>query len=314
MQHILCDRVPPGFDVSKELAKAFLAQLKTVPLSRWLENQGRLMRLRDLGPFADLLEDFMFYSRQMELKYPQEGFNLLEEAERVMFQRHIQRRKGRETEFVGLAIYFELYNFVSWRIETEPGLLRHHKAPLLDFVLLPTFKMTKYPGFGALKPEKVRLLLEAGADPNQPKAFSTWQNFAARVTADGRRGHRMDPETRKTIDILLQHGADKSFTPQEPDTKPSSWSIHIPRHLRPPLRTLKLIDLPPHRLPLSLLPRTETQIPRWSRRDHAPVGPRRPYVQTSGLGQATGKIMRTSSTDALRPQLSQSLPESHNEP
>ena len=199
MQKMLQENLPEGFSAQKQLIKAFIAQLKTLPQTE-LDRDSK-------GPFGDFLEDIVFFAQELEdqSSHPDpELLCLLEEVGSVVFKRPRQWRRGKKTAFPGLAIERGLFYFTHWTLEKNRQILQSRGRPLLDFALFPS--RPKYEFAPRLRPKIVELLLESGADPNQSYKDSTvWIRFISKIGTIRREIHEY---LTRICALLIEHGAD----------------------------------------------------------------------------------------------------------
>jgi hypothetical protein len=203
MRSMMKRHLEKGFKPNISLCKAFLAQMKLGPFPRsdW----------RSIS--AEPLETVMFYAHKVEIQTSLPVTRILDEVERVvsstsraLWQMTTQIDGG----FLGYLVSNNLQDSVMQRLALSPRLASKLKVPLLHTALrLPSGKPQSY-----LNPEMISMLLSHGADPNENLSFSStvWTEFLNTVY-----NHytREDLDTiRRTLQILLEHGADPDIPVQ----------------------------------------------------------------------------------------------------
>ncbi|OCK90763.1 uncharacterized protein K441DRAFT_698929 [Cenococcum geophilum 1.58] len=185
MQDLLESRLSEEFDPVSCLCQAFLAQIKSIPMSQ-------NMLGRD-GPLLDLVEDITYYARESEIRAhnPKAQTQVLGELERVLnFQEekystkpmvlrqpaaplspaHKELRNHRFTSldysFLGFAVRKELRLFVGERLHEQSTLGNTERmTKLLRCALHPSTVSPKYDTY--VDSNMVQLLLDNGAGAGQ---------------------------------------------------------------------------------------------------------------------------------------------------
>lgn len=203
MQTLLSERVRPGFNVRKSLCKTFLAQMKTVSSEAITEFRGPA----DLFPMDDLLEDLLYYARQVEIFDSIAQTELLDEAERVLWNQSVEWRGTRDDNvFLTLAIQRNLHLYIGEKAINLPHSERAHARPLLDIALHSA--QSKY-SKQKPDPEMVQVLLGLGARPNQSFEHSTvWSRFLYSIYRDKTYKRHEKRDLIQIIEMLVHHGAE----------------------------------------------------------------------------------------------------------
>ncbi|ORY14705.1 hypothetical protein BCR34DRAFT_225132 [Clohesyomyces aquaticus] len=209
------DRGIPGFNANNALCKVYLANLKTMPMTRSL--------LIFPGIFQEVLRTLMYHARQVELETdasPVEVLNELEDTAAELSMMYDNCRilwsedtndNGRCKTFLEFAIHSGLHLYVGEALDGDHNLIHKCPRPLLNSAL--RFSSSLGDGRGEV-PDMVRFLLQQGADPNQRFAKSTvFGNYLLAIssTKDGiswvSTNIDVVRQRQEVLEILLHHGA-----------------------------------------------------------------------------------------------------------
>jgi hypothetical protein len=197
MQKMLTELIKHEFNAKASICKAFLAQMKSVPWTSRYE-QTHL----DL-----LLEDTLYYARQIELQLELPQTRLLDEVAQVLLSHPIRAQSRKEHHhFLALAVEGDLQLYVARKLEEIPDIEGIPGRPLLDHALHPA--KSKY-RTRFVSSEMVELLLRNGASPNQTYEESTvWCNFLRSLSkSTAKFDQSSTTEVLDVIEMLLIHGA-----------------------------------------------------------------------------------------------------------
>ena len=167
------------WDAHRTLCNVTLARAKTLPPKEGIRSKLNVV-------FA-LVDEFMFYSREIEIAHKACEVRLLEELDRAILRCsdvemvcHWTNARdppsgsffdeANQNCFLALAIQSRLDLYVEQKLDNEPRLLRAKQGrPLLDYALRPNIVTpTGLPHLVEfLDFEMIRILLDKGADPNQ---------------------------------------------------------------------------------------------------------------------------------------------------
>ena len=155
------------------------------------------------GPFEVVFIGLASFALADDITDVRTRIKILDEAEKVM-RSHPLRWKWRrkETSFLGLAIQSGLTFYVEHVLKQTPSLIRTLERPLLDHAL----NMDILRRYGCLDVEMIEVLLNHGADPNEPYKDSTvWGRFLSPLPRGGSVSRTDD--SRKAVQLLLLHRA-----------------------------------------------------------------------------------------------------------
>jgi hypothetical protein len=237
MQRKLSTWIEGPFNAHLSLCRAFLAYMKIDPLTLGADMQGFTASGEvGLGPitdrvFLDLIDDFLYHARHIEIHNQTTEVALIEEVDRVIRVRYsslslshgtplpildgktelgleLGSYEYKEGWILTMAVQADLKLYVTKRLEDQPALVNGVGGrPLLYCALMLPMKSS----FASdLSLDMLRLLLHRKADPNQAyKSRSTWGHFLEHSYKDSRYA---PPNIRKlwaeAIKLLLEHGAD----------------------------------------------------------------------------------------------------------
>ncbi|KAF2114525.1 hypothetical protein BDV96DRAFT_522208 [Lophiotrema nucula] len=180
VQRYLGDRLPRGFDAHLATCEMLLVTFKRMPIEE--------KDLRSPGSFQDMLGEFMYHARQMELKTSQSPIELLDELEYTVtcisqthdVERIVWERKGttrsvneRCRTFFEFAVRSCLQLYVQTKVGRQPYFARAYSRPLLHLVLRRLFDVSSNRIESFHVQGMAEYLLDNGADPDQLFMSST---------------------------------------------------------------------------------------------------------------------------------------------
>ena len=221
-------RADQRFDSIRTLCDIFLALVKSLPIADQF--------IARLDQLFGLVDELLYYAREMQLNSGESNERLLNELDRVCAvhgqscgshwtnARDPSRtskwlKEYGQCNFVALAIQSRLSAYVKAYLRSHPDALENKRGrPLLDYALRPVRVMPEslqyqkqYAG-SMIDIPTIRLLLSYGADPNQRISIyenqSVWGLFLGMCYASA---DRASPHVKATIweafEILIHSGA-----------------------------------------------------------------------------------------------------------
>jgi hypothetical protein len=235
MQELLADWTAASFDANLAICRTILAEIKSLRLKAGY--------LRKLGPFSDLIEDFMYHAREVEVGTNSSPVALLDALETVIdhfanqhpnqdlkagisypWESWVVEKNYDWQEYNSLltfAIEKNLLLYVQRKLDDNLDLLRKKQGrPLLDYAMRP-----ESPSAHSKAPNLpiAALLLGHGADPNQRWAGATvWKHYITTWCANL---NRWPQNVRyESIKMLILHGADRDIKVKVDDSFISALS------------------------------------------------------------------------------------------
>jgi hypothetical protein len=220
MQKLLADWTAASFDANLAICRTILAEIKSLRPEPWY--------LENLGPLSNLIEDFMYHAREVEVGTNSSPVALLDALETVMD--HFAKKNPTQKLSAGFlypwefwvveknydweegnslltfAIERNLLLYVQWKLDHNLDLLpKKGGRPLLDYALRPESRSAH----GKAPPNlpMAALLLGHEANPNQRWAGATvWKHYVTRWCAN--LNHWPQNLRYESIKMLILHGAD----------------------------------------------------------------------------------------------------------
>jgi hypothetical protein len=225
-QRLLESQIRIPFDANVYLCRAFLAQMKLLPIQcQFLVNRG---------PLFYLVDDFMYSANKIEKTTNDSCFSLLQEVDRVLlshaqvlsrsaFSWHRWTALGLENEYregwiLTIAIQWGLRRYVTEVLDRK--LLKQKSIlikkgidgrPLLAFALRLPLSLQSNHDLD-VDTDMVELLLTRGAKPDDGyDGMSVWGHFLLSIYRRGKVSDNTRKQWYRIIKILLCHDADPEF-------------------------------------------------------------------------------------------------------
>jgi hypothetical protein len=239
MQELLADWTAARFDANLAICRTILAEVKSL--------QVKFGYLQNLGPLSNLVEDFMYHAREVEVGTNSSPVSLLDALETVIAhfaEQHptqllkagisypwecwVVERDYQWQEYNSLftfAIEKNLLLYVQQKLDHNLDLLRKKRGrPLLDYAMRPESRSAhdKAPNL-----PMAALILDRGADPNQQWAGATiWKHYITKWCANLNRW----PQNLRyeSIKMLILHGANQDIRVNIDDSFVSALFVKEP--------------------------------------------------------------------------------------
>lgn len=226
MQTLLRNWIETPFNPHIALCRSFAMQMKIIQPTR-----DHVMSLDP--PFFDLVEDFLYHSRETEDRYSPIEATLIEEVDRLGIHHYGYHRESRVTYrplkskpdmrmlplglsdaswasgwILTLCVQAGLQAYVRKKVQEEPSLIHDVDGRPLLFCALLLPLGTTHEIFRSHNLGMLRLLLEGGANPNQSHLnTSVWDNFLSHCY-ERRPNTTTERVLAEVFTLLLNHGAD----------------------------------------------------------------------------------------------------------
>ena len=227
IKHLLECRPPGSFDPQRSLCQAFLAQIKTIPVSSKL--------LSTSGSFSDLVDDLTYYLRELEIRDQNSVIQrpMLQELESVLsyYQRRhfvtlaifpsnpsfrhrsskFDSRAEFNASFLKLVLRKDLRSYFNDKVDEYPSLCTTDNMNyFLECALSPSTISSKHEVAPSI--EMLRIILSKGADPNHPSSGSTiWLNFLSSIASTwSHENYSKKASQLETMKVIMEINAQAS--------------------------------------------------------------------------------------------------------
>ncbi|GKZ40081.1 hypothetical protein AbraIFM66950_002273 [Aspergillus brasiliensis] len=218
------------FNPTSSLCHLTLVLLKRFPV----HNEFRA----NINRIIQLVDEILYYSHEAEKRGGPAQVELLDELDRVvsLFAKKEQNHwthardppasgslqkytEGGNYNFLALAIQSRLVRYVRAKLDADPSLIGKKRGrPLLDYALRPKRKMPLSLAFHSQKEDisvsvaMVQLLLERGANPNQPIYLydkqTVWELFLLSCSEHAEwASERLKSVWYEAVLMMIEHGA-----------------------------------------------------------------------------------------------------------